>query len=170
MNRRVTWSAIAATAALSLTAFNPTSASAARCVSGQDVRQQVSTFVHSLRDDVKSQAVRKDVKAALVETAKTVQGVKADTNKERRGLGVEISALARQLKDQENRVDRAALITQIHALQEQKRTDRVTAEDVTELKRDVKRLDRRLVAKTDTRAEARQVAQWARDFMAQFDC
>lgn len=76
MSRRLTWSAVAATAALSLTAFSSPSASAARCVSGQEVRQQVSAFVHTLRDDVKSPEIRADVRAALVETARTARGAK----------------------------------------------------------------------------------------------
>lgn len=170
MNRRLTLSAVAATLTLSLTAINPTSAIAARCLSGHEVRHEVSTFVHSLRDDVKSAHVRANVRAALVETARTARGAKADTPRERKGLGREISALARQLRTAENKVERAAIRAQIHALQEQKRADHTSAKDVRKLRADVKRLTHRIEAKTDSRAEGRQVAAFAREFMAQFNC
>jgi hypothetical protein len=148
----------------------PQSASAARCLSGQEVRQNVSAFVHTLRDDVRSSEVRAEVKAALIQTSKAARGVKADTPKERKGLGAEISALARQLKDAENKVERAALVAQIHALQEQKRIDHTTAKDLKKMRTDVKRLAKRLAAKTDSHAEGKQVAAFAHEFMAQFNC
>ena len=170
MSRRLTGTVAAVAAAVSLTAFNPGTATAARCLSGQEVRQQVSEFVHTLRDDVKSPKVRSDVKAALVESARTARGAKADTPKERKGLGAEISVLARQLKDAENRVERAALIAQIHALQEQKRADHTTAKDVRKLRSDIHRVESRLIAKADSRAEGRQIAAFVHGFMAQFSC
>ena len=67
-------------------------------------------------------------------------------------------------------MERAALIAQIHALQEQKRADHTTAKDLKKLTKDVNRVGKRLAAKTDTRAEGRQVAAFAHEFMAQFDC
>lgn len=170
MTRRVAVPALAVAAGLALSVLAPTSADAARCVSGHEVRGQVSQFVHSLRDDVKSADARTSVKHALKEVAKTVQGEKADTPKERRGLGKEISALARQKKDAENRLERAAINAQIHALQEQKRADHVTAKDLKKLTKDVDRIGDRAAAKTDSRAEGRQVSAFVHDFMAQFDC
>jgi hypothetical protein len=170
MHRRFALPTAAVVAALSATLIAPTSADAARCVSGAEVRKQVSTFVHSLRDDVKSADVRKEVRAALKEVARTAQGEEADTPKERRGLGKEISALARQKKDAENRLERAALNAQIHALQEQKRADHTAAQELKKLSKDVERVGKQAAKASDTRGEGRQIAAFAHDFMDQFNC
>lgn len=161
--------ALAATAATA-PVLMATPADAARCVSGAEVRQQVATFVHGLRDDVKSKDARAAVRGAFVESVKAARGVKAETPAERRGLGEEISALAQQLKETSNVVERKALIAEIHALQEQKRQDHVSARDVRRLEGDVRAVKRALVAKVDTRGEGRQVATFVRDLTAQFDC
>jgi hypothetical protein len=147
-----------------------TSASAARCVSGADVRQQVSTFVHSLRDDVKAPSTRDAVRAASIETVRAARGVKADTAAERTALGAEISALARQLQGATSLVERRAILAQIHALQEQKRAGRVSSRDLTVFRADIQGLKRAIVAKTDTPAEGKQVANFAHALMAQFNC
>lgn len=146
-------------------------ADAARCVTGAEVRKQVSTFVHSLRDDVTSSAARAAVRGALVESMKAAHGAKADTPKENRGLGKEISALAKTLKDATDQVERKAIIAEIHALQDQKKASHVKHGDVVEtVKADVKSLGRALAKQTDTNAEGRQVAAFVHTFMAQFNC
>jgi hypothetical protein len=68
------------------------------------------------------------------------------------------------------RVERTALIAEIHALQEQKRQDRVSGRDIRQLKTDMRAVQRAIIAKVDTRREGRQVAAFVRDLMAQFDC
>jgi hypothetical protein len=170
VNRKLAVSAIAATLTLVSPVVVTSSADAARCVSGADVRGQVAAFVHSLHDDVTSASTRGHVKSAFHETLKTVRGAKADTAEERRGLGREISALAKQKKDAADRVARAAINAQIHALQEQKRADHLTDKDVKAAEKDIKRLGKRLASKTDSRGEGRQVAEFVHAFMAQFDC
>jgi len=145
-------------------------AEAARCLSGTEVRQQVATFVHGLRDDVKASDARVAARGAFVESVEAARGVKAETPEERRGLGEQISALARQLRNAPGLVERKALIAEIHALQEQKRQDHVSASDVRELKSDVKAVKRAIIAKVDTRAEGRQVAAFVHDLMDQFSC
>jgi hypothetical protein len=145
-------------------------AEAARCVSGTEVRQQVATFVHGLREDVKASDARLAVRGAFVESVKATRGVKAETPEERRALGEQISALAKQLRDAPGLVERKALIAEIHALQQQKRQDRVSASDVQELVSDVKAVKRAIVAKVDTRAEGRQVAAFVHDLMGQLSC
>jgi hypothetical protein len=143
-------------------------ASAARCVSGQEVRQQVSAFVHDLRDD-EAPATRKAVRLAFVESVRTARGAEADSPEERRGLGHQIRVLARQLGGADE-AERAALKAAIHALQEQKRADHVTERDERKLRKDVRRVERALVDGSDTRGEGRQVAAFVHDLMAQFDC
>lgn len=146
------------------------SAEAARCVSGAEVRQQVATFVHGLRDDVKSSAARVAVRGAFVQSVRAARGVKAQTPQERQALGDEISALAKQLKAATNVVERKALIAEIRALQEQKQKGHVTASDVREIKADVAAVKRAIIAKVDTQAEGQQVAAFVHNLMAQFDC
>jgi hypothetical protein len=145
-------------------------ADAARCVSGAQVRGQVATFVHDLRDDVRSAEARTAVRGAMVQSVRAARGVEASTPRERRGLGEQISALARQLKDAGTLVERKAIVAEIHALQEQKRAGRVTGRDLRRLRGDIGRLEHALVAATDTRGEGRQVAAFVHELMAQFSC
>lgn len=145
-------------------------ADAARCVSGEEIRQQVATFVHDLRDDVRSADARAAVRGAFVESVKAARGAKAETPAERRALGEQISALTRQLEDAPGLVERKALIAQIHALQEQKREGRASAGDLRELEADVRAVKRAIAAKVDTPSEGRQVAAFVRDLIGQFDC
>jgi hypothetical protein len=167
---RIAGAAVAATSALVLSGMSASPADAARCVSGAEVRDQVSAFVQTLRDDVKSQDARTAVKGALVESVKTARGAKADSAEERQILGEEISALAKQLEDAPGLVERKALIAEIHALQEQKRADRLTRADVKEIKTDLRSLKRAIVAKTDHVAEGRAVADFFHALMDQFNC
>ena len=167
-SRLIAATAVAASALVPLTVVAP--ADAARCVSGAEVRTQVSAFVHSLRDDVTSPDARTAVRGAFVESVKAARGVKADTAEKRKGLGQEISVLATQLKDAPGLVERKALIAQIHALQEQKRADEVTVEDVEAIAADLRKVRRAIVAKTDTGGEGQQVREFVHALMAQFDC
>lgn len=145
-------------------------AQAARCVSGAEVRQQVATFVHSLRDDVKSSQARTAVRGAFVQSVRAARGVKADTPQQQNALGKQISALATQLKHATNLVERKALIAEIRALQVQKQHGPVTARDVQDLKAHVRAVKAAISAKVNTPAEGRQVAAFVHNLMAQFDC
>lgn len=145
-------------------------ASAARCVSGADIRQQVSTFVHSLRDDVKSAEARNTARAAFVESVKAARGAKADTASEKAALGQEIAAFAEQSKNATNLVERKALVAEILALKDQKKSAPTTSDDLETLRSDIHRLGRSVEHRTDTAAEGRQVAEFVHALLAQFDC
>jgi hypothetical protein len=160
----------AAVASLAVSVLPAGDAAAQRCVSGAEVRGQVSAFVHGLHDEVTARQTRQAVKGALVESVRAARGAKADTQHESRGLGKEIRLLARQLKDANGKVEHDALIAQIHALQDQKKPSRTTAGDVHILRADVSRLGRDLKAKADTHAQGRQVAAFVHALMGQFDC
>jgi hypothetical protein len=145
-------------------------ADAARCLSGAEIRQQVATFVHSLRDDVRSPDARVAVRGAFVQSVRAARGVKAETAAERRELGDQIAALAVQFDDAPGLVERKALVAEIHALQEQQRQDRVSRSDVRELEADVRAVKRAILTRVDTRREGQQVAAFVRDLIAQYDC
>lgn len=145
-------------------------AAAAACASRSEVRTQVTDLVHSLRDDVQSRPARSATAHALVEAIRTFRGVDADTAAERQGLGTEISALARQLKDAASLVERKALVAEIKALREQRERGAFTAEERAELRAAVAALKGALVDSTDRRAEARAVSAAVRDLQAQFSC
>ena len=165
--------AIATTAALASLAFSVlpvADASAGRCVTGADVRGQVSAFVHSLNGEVKSPKTRHAVKGALIESVKAARGAKADTPLESRGLGAEIRVLARQLKDAKDKVTHDALIAQIHALQDEKKAAHTTDADVQTLRSDARRLGRDLAAKADTDARGHQISAFVHALMAQYAC
>lgn len=163
--------ALVATASVAgLVVVSAPAQAAARCVSGAAVRQQVATFVHSLRDDVKSSHARTAVRGAFVQSVRAARGVQADTRQERNALGKQISALATQLKNASNLVERKALIAEIRALQEQKQPGRVTSRDVQELKMHVRAVKAAIIAKVNTSSEGRQVAAFVHHLMAQFDC
>jgi hypothetical protein len=169
MNRTMA-TASAALATLVLTITPVSQASAQRCVSGADIRGQVSAFVHSLKGEVDSKATRHAVKGALIESVKAARGAKADTRHENRGLGKEIRLIARQLKDAKDKLEHDALIAQIHALQDQKKAAHADREDVQTLRSDLKRVARDLSETSDTRAQGRQVAEFVHNLMAQFAC
>jgi len=145
-------------------------AQAAVCLSGADIRQQVSIFVHSLRDDVKSQDARSAARAAFVESVKAARGAKADTPAEQAALGQQISALAKQLKDATNVVERKALVAEIQALVDQKKSAPTTADDVQTLRTDIHRLGRSIENRTNTASEDNQVAAFVHSLLAQFSC
>ena len=164
---------IATCAALALptaTVATAGSASAASCSSRAEIKQQVSTFVHTLRDDVKSADARRAARAAFVQSVKAARGVKADTPAERSALGQQISALAKQLKTATNLVERKALIAEIAALVDQKKAAPTTADDVKTLRSDIHKLGRSIQRRTDKAAEDRQVATFVHDLLAQFAC
>ena len=149
MNRSIAAATTAAVASLALSVVPTIPASAHRCVSGAEVRGQVSTFVRGLQDEIRSPQTRHAVKGALIESVKAARGAKADTPQESRGLGEQIRLLARQLKDAPGLVERNALIAEIHALQDQKKAARTTQEDVQTLRADLRRLGRSLAAKAE---------------------
>ena len=140
------------------------------CVSGAEVRTEVHALVSSLRDDVRSRSSRAALAAALVETLKTFRGAEASSPAERRELGQEISALAKQLKDADSRVARKAIVLEILALTEQRRQGPLTTAEKTALDAAVTALKRAVVAKTDGGAEGRAVAAAFKSLHAQFVC
>lgn len=142
----------------------------ATCVSGAQIKQQVSTFVKSLRDDVSSATARRASSAAFVQSVKAARGAKADTPAARAALGQEISALAKQLKSATNVVDRKALVAEIQALVDQKKSAPTTATDVQTLRSDIHGLGRAIQHRTTTSAEGQQVADFVHNLLAQFSC
>jgi septal ring factor EnvC (AmiA/AmiB activator) len=141
------------------------------CRPGAEVRALVADFVASIQDDVKSQSARAATRLALVESVRTFRGARADTAAERKGLGEQISALARQLSEAENRVERKALIAAIHALTEQRHGGPgFTAEERQQLRGAIAGLKRALVHRADTPSEGRQLADAIRAIVQQFPC
>lgn len=140
------------------------------CVSGAEVRTRVHALVSSLRDDVKSPSTRSALAAALVDTLKTFRGAEASSPAERRELGQEIAALARQLKDANTRVARKAIVLEILALTDQRRQGPLTTAEKTALDAAVAALKQAVVAKTDGGAEGRAVAAAFKSLHAQFVC
>lgn len=145
-------------------------AGAATCLSGTDVKQQVSTFVRSLRDDVKSADARRAAAAAFVQSVKAARGAKAGTPAERAALGQQIKALAKQLRSATNVVERKALVAEIAALVDQKKAAHTTSDDVKTLRTDIHALGRAIQHRTNTTAEDRQVATFVHNLLAQFAC
>jgi transcriptional regulator of aromatic amino acid metabolism len=144
--------------------------SAATCVSGAEIKQQVSTFVKSLRDDVKSADARHAASAAFVQSVKAARGAKAATPADKAALGQAISALAKQLKSATNVVERKALIAEIQALVDQKKSAATTADDVQMLRSDIRGLGRAIQHRTNTAVEDQQVADFVHNLLAQFNC
>ena len=159
-----------ALAAAVLPVISAAPASAAVCLSGADIRQQASTFVLSLRDDVKSQDARTAAKAAFVQSVKAARGAKANTPAEQAAFGQEISALAKQLQNATNLVERKALIAEIQALTDQQKPTPTTADDVQTLRTDIHALSRAIQQRTNTAAEDNQVAAFVHNLLAQFNC
>jgi hypothetical protein len=161
---------MAAASALVLSLSSASASAAEPCVSGAQVRSDVAELVADLRDDVKSSAARSATAHALGDALHTFRGVDADTAAERRELGEEISALAQQLNDAENLVERKALVADILALTEQRERGAFTDEERAELRAAVVRLKSTIVDRTDSRAEGQAVAAAFRDLHEQFNC
>jgi septal ring factor EnvC (AmiA/AmiB activator) len=141
------------------------------CRPGVEVRAMVADFVASLQDDVRSKSARAATRLALVESVSTFRGTRADTAAERKGLGQQISALARQLSDAETQVERKALTAAILALTEQRHGGpNFTAEERKELRGAIAGLKRAIVHRADTAAEGRQLADAIRAIVQQFPC
>jgi len=170
MKRSAAIATASAVATLALTALPQGGADAQRCVSGANVRHQVSTFVHGLHDEVQSAKTRHAVKTALVESVRAARGAKADSPHESRGLGQEIRVIAHQLKDAKDKVTHDALVAQLHALQDQKKASRTDREDVQALRSDLTRLAHDIARKADTPGQGRQVSSFVHALMAQFNC
>jgi hypothetical protein len=161
---------VASAAALVLSLSPATASAAGECASRSDVRMKVAELVHSMRDDVQSRPARSATAKALLEVDRTFRGAKADTAAERRGLGEEISALAKQLHDAGGLVERKALIALIHALTEERERGAFTAAERAGLRADVAALKEALVDRTDRPAEARGVSAAVRALQAQYGC
>jgi hypothetical protein len=141
------------------------------CRPGAQVREMVADFVASIKDDVQSDRARGATRVALVESLRTFRGAQADTPEERRDLGQQISALARQQNNAETRLEGKALATAILALTEQReRGGAFNAEERQELRGSIATLKRAIVNQADTAAEGDQLAQAIRALVQQFTC
>jgi hypothetical protein len=85
-------------------------------------------------------------------------------------LGQQISALARQLQNATNVVERKALVAEIQALTDQMKPTPTTADDVQTLRTDIHALGRAIQQRTNTAAEDNQVAAFVHTLLAQFNC
>jgi hypothetical protein len=157
---------LAVTAALAVGAAGPATARA--CPTEQGARTQVAALVAQLHD--LSGRERADVRRALVTSLHTERGAHASAPDERAGLGQAISALARTLRDADTQVERAAIVTSIHALQAQKRAAHATARQLRQLRSDNAALQRAVLAVTDTRAERRAITASFRHVHESFTC
>lgn len=145
-------------------------ATAASCPTQAQVKAQVAALVTQLRSDVPSVTTRAALRAALLESRRALRGAKAKTPAQRRGLGRQISALAKQLGDVHTAVHRRAILTQIHALQEQKERGGLTAAERARLKADNAALRKAVVAKLDNAAEIRSITSKFRAIHRSFTC
>lgn len=141
------------------------------CQPGAQVRQMVADFVASIQDDVQSDRARAATRLALVESLRTFRGSRADTAEERKDLGQQISALARQQSDAATRVEGKALATAILALTEQReRGGTFNAEERQELRGAIADQKRAIVNRADNAAEGEELAQAIREIVQQFTC
>jgi hypothetical protein len=141
------------------------------CRPGAQVREMVADFVASIQDDVQSDRARAATRLALVESLRTYRGARADNAQERRELGQQISALARQQSNADTRLGGKALSAAILALTEQReRGGTFNAEERQELRGAIAGLKRAIVNRADTAAEGEQLAAAIRDIVQQFPC
>lgn len=140
------------------------------CMTGEQVRDHVAGLVAELRPEVPSSETRTAIRAALIETVATFGGERAATAQERRALGEEISALARTLRDTDNRVRRSGLALEIMALTEQRERGRFTAEEHKELRGAYADLRRAVVRRVDDAEQRSSVADSFRTLAEQLSC
>ena len=106
----------------------------------------------------------------MIESLHAYRGHKATTAEERKELGQEISALARQQRNADTRLEGKALAAAILALIEQRETGRFTAAERHDLRLADAAVRRAAVAKTDHRVEGQRVAEAFRALHTQFVC
>jgi hypothetical protein len=141
------------------------------CRPGAEVRELVAAFVADIKDDVQSDRARAATRLALVESMRTFRGERAETAAERRGLGEQISAIARRQSETENRVEGKALAALILALTEQCHGGpSFNAEERQELRGAIAGLKRAIVNRADTAAEGESLAEQIRAIVQQFPC
>lgn len=141
------------------------------CSPSSEIRELIATFVADIRDDVKAKDARAATRLALVESMRTLRGERAETRQERRGLGEQISALASQQRDSENRVEGRALSAAIVALTEQReRRGRLTAEERKELKGAIAGLEAAVVARADETGEGEDLSTAIREIVRRSTC
>jgi septal ring factor EnvC (AmiA/AmiB activator) len=170
MKTRITAAALSAALLTPALIASPAAADEV-CRPGADVRVMVKDLVTSIQDDVRSQSARAATRLALVESVRTFRGARADTAAERKGLGKEISAYARQLGDAENQVERKALVAAILALTEQRHGGpNFTAEERKELRGAIADLRRAIVKRADTAAEGRKYGHAISAIVQQLSC
>lgn len=171
MKTRVTAAALSAALLTPGLIAGPASAAPATCRPGAEVRTMVDEFVTSIQDDVKSESARAATRLALVESVRTFRGERAATAADSQGLGEQISALARQQKNAETRLEGKALAAAILALTEQRqRGGNFTAAEQQELRGAVADLRRAIVNRADNAAEADAFGQKIRAIVQQFPC
>ena len=160
-----------ATAAALLLPLSTTAATAADpCASRAQIRMQVSDFVHGLKDDVTTPSARSATADALVQTVRTFRGANADTAAQRSALTDQIVALAQQLKDATNPVERKALALEIKALNEQRDRGGITPDERAQLRLALAAVKIALVDSTDTPGEGQAVAAFVKALVAQLAC
>lgn len=162
--------AIALGGALVVAGPGSTAAAAESCPTTAQVQARVAALVAQLRSDVPSTTTRKAIAKALLESRRALRGHKARTPAQRAAFGQAIAALARQLGDASTAEQRRAILTQIHALQEQKERGRLTATERARLKADNAALVAAVVAKLDNAAEVRSVTGKFRKIHLSFTC
>ena len=140
------------------------------CRPGSEVRAMVAAFVAGLHDDVRSERARAATRTALVESMRTFRGQRADTPAERRGLGEQVSALAKRQRETSNPVEKRALATAVLALVEQKERGRFTPGEQQQLRDSIAALRRVLVSRADSAAEGAELAAAIRELVQQFTC
>lgn len=157
----------ALTSALCLGSVSPASADAS-CPTEQGAKAQVAALVAQLHDINASE--RTAVQQALVRSLQTMRGREASTKAERVNLGKQISALAKTLHDADSLVARKAIITSIHALQDQKKAGRLTGEQRAQLVADNTKLEQAVTATADTRAQRKAITTQFRHIHESFTC
>lgn len=130
----------------------------------------VSAFVADIRDDVKSDRARGATRKALVQSMRTFRGEQAQTRAERRELGQQISALARQQRHTNNAVEKRALATAVLALVEQRERGRLTAGERKEMRGSIARLERAVKNRADNAGERAEIATAIRQIVQQYTC
>lgn len=170
MTRRSRISAVAAASALVVSLSPVSPASAAPCGSRAQVHATIASLRADMRDDVKSAHARSATADAVHEVIAAWHGAKADTPKERRGLGREISAKLREMRAARTKVEKKALGLEVKALRQQRQPGKMTRTDRDNIKAAFAALKGAVLAKANTGADVRQLQGDFRAMRRQITC
>jgi hypothetical protein len=161
--------ALAAASTL-LVSMTPFTASAAPCSTRLEAREAIAEMRADIREEVKSPEARADVANAVHAVIETFRAPGTQDAEERQNLGRQISAVLRELRNEDTLVEKKALGLQVKALRNDRERGKFTAGERKTVMAAFAALKAALLSKAGNRAERAELARDIRTVRSQIVC